>query len=302
VITLALAIAAAVAGGVGTHRRWPHAATHGVNRMLSGIVWLLLPPVVFINVAHFHLDSSAGVGLALAYVELAVIGALAWLLATRVLRLERDARGALICCTLVANTGYVGVPLTTVLFGSGQVAAASAWDGIVSMPIAFTAAFAVGAIYGKGAVGLRSRARMFASRNPMLWALFAGLVAPAWMAPHVLLAPARITYVVLLPLSCFALGVYLAGSAHALPAEHRSSPVATAVALRMVAAPALFAALAALTIAPPAAFYLQSAMPCGFNALLTAHMFGLDLRLTTRSVAWSTALMIAAALIVSLLR
>ncbi|WP_353865032.1 hypothetical protein [Svornostia abyssi] len=40
----------------------------------------------------------------------------------------------------------------------------------------------------------------------------------------------------------------------------------------------------------PDAYHLQAAMPCGINALIVAHVYELDLRLTSSAIAWSTAI------------
>ena len=43
-------------------------------------------------------------------------------------------------------------------------------------------------------------------------------------------------------------------------------------------------------------------MPSAISSLIVAHATGLDLRLTAAAVAWSTALVVAAALVVATLR
>ena len=65
-------------------------------------------------------------------------------------------------------------------------------------------------------------------------------------------------------------------------------------------APALFAALALLASAagaqPPTAYYVQAAVPCGVNAIVVAHVYGLDLRLNAAAILWSTAIVSLAGL------
>ena len=36
-------------------------------------------------------------------------------------------------------------------------------------------------------------------------------------------------------------------------------------------------------------------MPCGINSLIVTHAYGLDLRITSAAVAWSTAIAVVAA-------
>ena len=40
-------------------------------------------------------------------------------------------------------------------------------------------------------------------------------------------------------------------------------------------------------------------MPAGINGLVVAHVYGLDLRLTSAALAWSTGIVIAAALVLA---
>ena len=47
----------------------------------------------------------------------------------------------------------------------------------------------------------------------------------------------------------------------------------------------------------PAAYRLLSAMPSGLNSLVVAHAYGLDMEITAEAVVWSTAIVVAAALL-----
>ena len=69
------------------------------------------------------------------------------------------------------------------------------------------------------------------------------------------------------------------------------------ILLRNVTAPALFIALTLALPAEPRAFALQAAMPSGINALVVGHAFDLDRGLIATAIAWSTSLVLAAALI-----
>jgi predicted permease len=69
------------------------------------------------------------------------------------------------------------------------------------------------------------------------------------------------------------------------------------VACRLAIAPALLMLLAAPLIELPAAYRLLSAMPSGINSMVVAHAYGLDMEITAEAVTWSTAIVVAAALI-----
>jgi predicted permease len=58
-------------------------------------------------------------------------------------------------------------------------------------------------------------------------------------------------------------------------------------------------ALAAIVHDVPDAYLVQAAMPCGANAVLVAHLYGLDLKIAASAVAWSTMLVLVAAVVVS---
>jgi predicted permease len=67
----------------------------------------------------------------------------------------------------------------------------------------------------------------------------------------------------------------------------------------MAVAPLLMLGLSAVVVSVPHAYLLQAAMPSGINTLVVAHVYGLDVRLATGVIAWSTALAIVAALALS---
>jgi predicted permease len=79
------------------------------------------------------------------------------------------------------------------------------------------------------------------------------------------------------------------------------SPVALAVATRLLVAPALLYVLAVGLIDIPGPYLLLAAMPCGINTMVVTHAYGLDLRVSAGAVAWSTAIAVAAIVPISLL-
>ncbi|MCW3003764.1 MAG: transporter [Conexibacter sp.] len=303
-ILVALAIAASTAVGAGAERRFGPAALAFSRKLIDAMVWGLLPFITFFIVARLHLGGGVGIGLALAFVELAAIGVLAYIIGARVLRLARPSVGALILTVILANTGYLGIPLNATLLGHDALAPAIAWDTIVSQIMLYTAGFAVGAAFGtKVGESPRERLQAFLTRNPVLWALIAGLLAPEALAPQaaVDVAKAFATYA-LLPLGFFILGVNLMGERQggvlAFP-PRLTAPVGVSIVLRMVVAPALLVGLSAVTVSVPDAYVVQAAMPAGINSLVVGHLYGLDIRLAASAIAWSTAIAVVAALAVS---
>lgn len=303
------AIVVCVGAGVAAEARWGARAVAATARMLDVLLYGVLPVIVFFAIARLRLTAGVGVGIGLAYAELALVGLAAWW-ATRVLRLAAPVAGAVIVASILANTGYLGVPLAATLLGTDAVPTAITWDLGVSMPMLFLPAFAIGAALGTRAGETpRERLRAFVVRNPPLLALLAALVVPDALAPASVAHLARNAALVLLPVGFFVLGVHLRQEADEGAMRFPpplSAPVLTVLGLRVLAAPLLFAGLAlgagvVADLQVPDSYYVQAAMPCGINALVVSHAYGLDLRIAAAAVAWSHALVVAVAVVAAAL-
>jgi predicted permease len=264
------------------------------------LLYVLLPPVIFFNIAAAEIDLGHGVGLALGILASSIGALAAWWVASRVLKLARFQVGAVVCTVLSVNTGYLGYPLTVALLGSDQLSTAVLYDVLVTGPCLLLGAFAVGAAFGtKAGESPGERVAAFFTRNPPLYAAIAGLLAPEALAPDLLVDVSQALIVAILPIGFFAVGATLAENAERgqLPMPPPlTRPVALAVATRLAVVPALLMLLAAPLIELPAAYRLLSAMPSGLNSLVIAHAYGLDMEITAEAVTWSTAIVILAAL------
>jgi predicted permease len=301
VVLIAAAIAASVGVGVAAERRQPRAAALAARRSLTLMLYVLLPPLIFFNLAAAEIDVEHAAGLGLGLIAVSLAGSLAWLLASRILRLARPQAGAVIATVLCMNTGYLGYPLTVALLGRDQLSTAVLYDVLVSGPSLLLGAFAVGAAFGaKAGEGPRERLRAFFTRNPPLYAAVAGLLAPAALAPQVLVDVSQAIIVAILPIGFFAVGATLAESAERgrLPMPPPlTRPVALAVVFRLAVAPALLVLLAAPLIDLPTPYLLLAAMPTGINSMVVAHAYGLDMEITAEAVTWSTTVVVLAALV-----
>jgi predicted permease len=220
------------------------------------------------------------------------------------LHLGRPAIGSVVCCALVANTGYLGYPLVAALLSFDRLSEAVVYDILVSSPVLLLGAFSVGAAFGERAgEAPRQRVAAFFTRNPPLYAAALALIAPDSLAPDVLVDASRITLVAILPLGFFAVGAALAEEAEegVVPIPPPlDAPVGAAVAIRLVVAPALLYLLALPLIDLPDTYLLLAAMPCGLNTMIVTHAYGLDLRIAAGAVAWSTAVAVVAIVPISL--
>ena len=153
---LTLAIVASVAIGAWAQRRYGAGALTLTRRMLDAMLYVALPFIAFFVVTRAQLTASAGLGVLLAYGVLTLVGLLAWLLATRVLRLAPPTAAMVVIAAIMANTGYFGAPVVATLLGHDELGAAITYDVLVSAPVFFVAAFAIAARSPRAA---RRRAR-----------------------------------------------------------------------------------------------------------------------------------------------
>jgi predicted permease len=299
-LTLVLMVAGAGVG-VWSEVRRPREAVALARRLLLVMLYVLVPPVIFFNLAAASISVDNAVGIGVALVNMALIGIAVWFVASRLLRLGRPQTGAVICAAIVANTTYLGYPLTVALLGRDHLSTGVLFDVLVGGPTLMFGAFGVGAAFGtKAGEGMMERVRAFFTRNPPLYAAVLGLLAPDALAPQVLVDASQILAVAILPLGFFAVGATLAEGAEQgelpLPPP-MSKPVALATSGRLLLAPALLMLLSAPLIDLPSAYRLMSAMPTGINALVVSHAYGLDNRIVAETITWSTAIVILAALV-----
>ena len=293
-LPIVVAIVASTAAGVWAEHRYRDRAGLAARRGLLFVLYVVLPPAIFFNLAHADLDLDAGIGIGLGLLALALTALAAWAIGARALRLERPASGSVIASTLVPNTGYLGYPVVAALLGFDALGEAAAYDILVAGPGLLLGAFAVGAAFGdRAGEGVRQRTLAFFTRNPPLYAAIAALFAPDSLAPDALVDASRVIVVAILPLGFFAVGAAIAeeadeGTMGFPPAL--DAAVATAVALRLAVAPALLYLISLPFIELPDTYLLLATMPCGLNTMIVAHAYGLDLRIAAGAITWSTAI------------
>ena len=292
-IAVALAVVLAGGGGIWAERRWPRQAGDAARAVLRVMLYVLVPPVVFFNLVRLEFDAEIGAGLGVAWIVVLLMGGIAFL-AGRAMRLDPPQAGAVINATLHPNTGYLGLPLCAALLGTEHLDEAVVYDVLVGTPTLLLLVFAVGAAMGTEAgESARRRIVAFFTRNPPLIAALLALLAPAALAPDVLVDASRVLVFALLPLGFWAVGVALAEEPRFPPPMTRR--LGAALALRLVVAPALLLALSAPFFDIPDAYLLLAAMPTGINGLVVAHAYGLDFSVASGAVAYGTSLVLVAA-------
>lgn len=304
-LAIVAAIFASVAAGIWAERRYDELARRASRRSLLVVLYVVLPPTTFFNVAHADIEVGTAAGVGLAWIALALSALVAWFFAARVLGLGRAAIGSVVVCAIVANTGYLGYPVVAVIEGLDALSTAVVYDILVSQPALLLGAFSIGAAFGERVgSGPGRRWRAFFARNPPLYAAILGLLAPDSLAPDVAVDVSRIAIVAILPIGFFAVGTALAeeserGVFAGIP--RFDAPVAVAVGARMLLAPLVLVGLAMPLIDLPEPYLLMVAMPCGINSMIVTHAYGLDLRITAATVTWSTAIAVVCLVPLSLL-
>jgi len=290
----------AVAVGVASERRWPERTSKIAHRTLVLTVYTVLPVVIFFNLARASFTSDEELGLGLVYVAVALTGALAVIVSKR-LKVSRAARGSILTSSVMGNTGYLGLPLTAALLGFDQIPAAVLYDTVVTTPLLFLGAFGVGAIFGDTAGETATeRIKAFFLRNPPLYAAIAGLLAPGWLAPDLAVDISRVLIVALLPIGFFAVGAALAeesaDAAGKIDPDSTPASIGLILVLKLIVMPLVLWAISLPLLDLPDTYLLLAAMPFGIIALIVAHLYGLDHRLTAKAVAWTTGAVLAVAL------
>jgi predicted permease len=303
VIPIAAVIGVATAIGFGAEHRWKLGAERLASRLMWAVLWVLLPFVVFFNLATMQFTARVGAGIAFAYVATGGAIFVAWFVGTRVLRLPRPSVGTLMGVSAFGNTGYLGLPFVAALLGFDQLGNAVVYDTLVSTALLVTVGFSIGAGFGTIAEAPRDRVAAFFLRNPPLVAAVLGLLAPAVLAPDWAVDASRVAVIAILPIGFFAVGVTLAAEAEADRMRFPppvTAPVAVGVALKLLVPAAILLALSAAFVDVPDAYLTQAAMAAGINNLVIANEYGLDRRLAAACIAWSTAIVVAVGVVVAL--
>jgi predicted permease len=305
VIFIALAIAASIAAGVEAERRAGARAGVWARRILTFLLYVVMPVVAFFNMARLEVSADVGVGIVLGWLALALSALVGWLIGTRILHRPAPTAGVLAIVGLQANTGLMGLAVVGAVLGFEHLSEGVVYDSLVQQPVFFIGSFAIAAATGtKAGETVRERVRAFFVRNPPLAAVVLGLLAPDALAPDVLVDAARILILSVPVLGFFAIGVTLAEEAEEGALKFPpplTAPIGAALFLRLVVAPLLLLALAAPVIDLPAAFLLCAAMPAGLHIVVLAHVYGLDIPYAASAIVWTTMVAVPLLLVASVI-
>jgi predicted permease len=302
VIFIALAIAASIAAGVEAERRKGARAGVLARRILTFLLYVVMPVVAFFNLARLEVSADVGVGIVLGWLALALSALVGWMIGSRILQRPAPTAGVLAIVGLQANTGLMGLAVVGAVLGFDHLSEGVVYDSLVQQPVFFIGSFAIAAATGtKAGETVRERVRAFFVRNPPLVAVVLGLLAPDALAPDVLVDAARILILSVPVLGFFAIGVKEAEEGALKFPPPLTAPIGAALFLRLVVAPLLLFALAAPLIDLPSAFLLMAAMPAGLHIVVLAHVYGLDVPYSAAAIVWTTMVAVPLLLVASVI-
>jgi predicted permease len=236
--------------------------------------WLVIPVLVFATFLSFPLDHKLLLAVATVIVSTWTLLALCYLYARLVTR-ERDEQGALTLAGGVGNTGFIGYPLTQLVFGHTGLSQAVVYDQLsFGVPMS-SISVVVARFFGRRSVDTEGRSRLaVVLLNPPLWALAAALVlrGAGVHIPHVRTVE-NVAAAAVGPMGFLMLGISLPLE----QVEHDLLEVARAtgaMALKIGAGPLILFALGmAFGAHIPPTFYLLAAMPPAFHLLTIARVY-----------------------------
>ncbi|MDR0703229.1 MAG: AEC family transporter [Azoarcus sp.] len=259
----------------------PENAADVLNRV---VLYLCFPAAILLYLPRLHFDWGV-VGLAATPWLLGLVSwGVLWLAARR-FHFRDDVYAALLLCTLLGNTGFIGYPMIRALRGEEALAYAVVYDQFGNGLILSTFGMVICARYGGGAsLSLSVIARRVLFFPPTVALILALTVIPAdppgWLA-HGLKSLAD----ALLPLVMLAVGLSLR---FRLPSEE-IRPLALGLTLKLVVLPALVlggSLLAGMRGDMLAANVLEAAMPSMITAGVLAIAHNLAPRLAAALVGY----------------
>jgi predicted permease len=262
--------------------RFPDSASDVLNRF---VIDVCVPATILRLVPTLHMEAGLAVLVAVPWAAAAAAFCLAQLLG-RALSLSRHERVALMLCTGLGNTSFLGFPLIGALLGEGAVPLAAVYDQLGSfLLLCLVTPFVVAAAAGTARPSARDIAIRVVTFPPFVALVLALLPVPhaAWF-DDTLLTFGR----ALVPVAMFAVGLKLR-----LTPPRRAHVFALGLVVKMVMMPlGAWLVLRSLGVAQPLlrVAVLETAMPAMISAGAIAMAAGLAPELVAGWVGWGIVL------------
>jgi len=250
--------------------------------------YLFSPALVFDSLSSSRIGGQEFAAIAAVFLAVTAVLWAGGEIASRMLRLEGPTRSAFLLSVLLMNAGNYGLPVTLFAFGEEGLARASIY---FTFSAALTASLGV-YLAARGRAPARVALRRVAG-VPLVYASLLGLALsltgvalpePLAKATH-LLGQASV------PVMLVTLGIQLADTFHARPDSVHLPALATAVAARLLLAPALALAaswLLGVSGLTQSVVVVESAMPTAVMAVILASEFDCDTQFVTLAIFVST--------------
>lgn len=262
--------------------------------------WSLSPVLVFVTFLTVDLDHGLGRALAAAILSNWLVG-LAGYGYARTVATERDERGALTLAAGFGNTGFVGLPLAQLAFGSNGLALAVLYDRLSWLVPSSSVSTTIARLHGRRTleVSPRQRVRTLLA-NPPLHAFWLALVLRAAGVDVPGTTAARdLAGAVIGPYGFLLLGLSLTLERLPRPSEELRR-AAGAVVIRFAGGPlALLGTGTLIGANVPGVFYLLAAMPSAFHLLILARVYDVRPMLMNRIVVGTTIPAVAVVVLVT---
>jgi malonate transporter and related proteins len=277
--------------GAGRLRLLDETAAAGVNTF---VFYFALPAFLFGLMSSSPIGEVVNVPFIGAYVTASVaLFALTALVGFRLFEIGRAEAAVQGLAAVLANTGYMGIPLVSAVFGreaAVPVVVGLTLDGVLMIPLGI---MIIESSKGRAEGPARTALSTFSalSRNPLILSIFAGLaVSTAGLAPPTPLA----NFLDLLggtagPCALFALGATLAGRTVA----SGTAEVSYMTFMKLVLHPAalFFTTTVIFTVDPlwATAALLGAALPIAANVFIVARQYDVYVTRTSSAILVSTA-------------
>lgn len=287
-IVLVMAVSGSL-GALFAHRK-PDTSERFAKKLMDIVLWVIIPPVLFFNLAAYEFTAQTGKALALAWVGNLLLVGVAFMIARR-LPLTRPQVGAFVCCAIMGNTAYLGYAFSSAALGSKELDTAIIYDIVLMLPSLVLIAFSIGAAFGTHADTPKERFKSYFTKNPLLYTAALALIAPDSFSPEWARDVTHILVYAILPAGFFAVGIIVRHESEldklSFPPK-LTAPVALSAGLKLTFLPLFLVLMNAWVTKIPTAYILQAMMPTGVNNLLLANNYGLDRKLTASAIVWTT--------------
>ena len=134
-LLITLVVVAAMAAGAFA-RNHTHRSDEFVRVALDLVMLLMIPVIGYTYATRLELNVSTVVGILGGYAVIAIVGVIAWQVTDKRMHLSRAQQGAVVLGAVLANTGYLGLPVARTLLAEHEFPQSVAWDSLISQPMA----------------------------------------------------------------------------------------------------------------------------------------------------------------------